>query len=68
AYPFSELKKIQGPVHDQINGQQVHIQFNAEANSASAMDAVGKPLPSVMAFWFAWYAFHPETEVYVKYH
>ena len=68
AYPFSELQKIKGLVHDQINGQQVHIRFNAEANSALAMDAAGKPLPSVMAFWFAWYAFHPETEVYAKQH
>lgn len=68
AYPFSELKKSEGPVHDQIHGQQVHITFNAKANSASAMDAAGKPLPSVMAFWFAWYTFHPETEVYTKNH
>ena len=68
AYPFSELKKSEGPVHDQIHGQQVHITFNAKANSASATDVAGKPLPSVMAFWFAWYTFHPETQVYTKNH
>jgi hypothetical protein len=65
AYPFSELKKVKGPVHDHIDGQQVQIRFNAKANSASATDAAGKPLPSVMAFWFAWYAFHPETKVFM---
>lgn len=64
AYPFSELKKANGPLHDKVNEQRVTIQFNAEAQSASAMDATGKPLPTVMAFWFAWYAFHPETEVF----
>jgi len=66
AYPFSELKKVKGPIHDHINGQRIQITFNAEAHSASAMDANGKPLPSVMAFWFAWYTFHPETKVYTK--
>lgn len=64
AYPFSELKKLNEPVHDRINGQEVRIIFNPEAQSASALDATGKPLPTVMAFWFAWYAFHPETEVF----
>jgi hypothetical protein len=24
----------------------------------------GDPLPATTLFWFAWYAFHPETEVY----
>lgn len=64
AYPFSELKKAQSPLHDEVHGQRVTIQFHADAQSASAMDASGKPLPTVMAFWFAWYAFHPETEVF----
>ena len=64
AYPFSELKNAENPVHDLINGQHVKIRFNAQAQSASAFDTGGKPLPAVMAFWFAWYAFHPATEVY----
>jgi len=65
AYPFSELKKVKGLVHDQIDGQRVQIKFNTEAHSASATDATGKPLPSVMAFWFAWYTFHPESEIFM---
>jgi len=64
AYPFSLLKKVKGPVHDHINGQEIQITFNAKARSASAIDGAGTPLPSVMAFWFAWYTFHPETKVY----
>ncbi|THJ24941.1 MAG: hypothetical protein CAF45_003730 [Nitrospira sp. CG24E] len=27
-------------------------------------DTEGKLLPSIMAFWFAWYAFHPKTEIF----
>ncbi len=64
AYPFAELKKVKGPLTDQINGQKVRILFNPRALSASVSDADGKPIPSVMAFWFAWYAFHPETQVF----
>ena len=64
AYPFAELKKMKGPLTDQINGQKVRILFNTRALSASVTDADGQPMPSVMAFWFAWYAFHPETQVF----
>ena len=64
AYPFAELKKVKGPLTDQINGQKVRILFNPRALSASVTDADGRPMPSVMAFWFAWYAFHPDTQVF----
>ncbi len=64
AYPFVELKKQKGPLLDHINGQRVRIHYNPDAQSASATDADGKPLPSVMAFWFAWYGFHPDTQVF----
>ncbi len=64
AYPFSELEKASQPLTDQVNGQRVHIHFNPRANSASITDADGKPLPSMMAYWFAWYTFHPDTQVF----
>lgn len=64
AYPFAELKKVKGPLTDQINGQKVRILLNPRALSASVTDADGRPMPSVMAFWFAWYAFHPDTQVF----
>ncbi len=64
AYPFAELKKVKEPLSDQVNGQSVRIHFNPRAQSASVTDSDGRPLPSVMAFWFAWSAFHPDTQVY----
>ncbi|MBI4400724.1 MAG: DUF3179 domain-containing protein [Nitrospirae bacterium] len=64
AYPFSELKKLKGLLSDQVNGQKVRIHFNPRAQSASVTDTDGKPMPSMMAFWFAWYAFHPDTQVF----
>ncbi|MDA2911483.1 DUF3179 domain-containing protein [Nitrospiraceae bacterium AH_259_D15_M11_P09] len=63
AYPFVELQKLHKPLADRVNGQKVLIHFNPQAQSAFATDADGKPMPSVTAFWFAWYAFHPDTQV-----
>ena len=64
AYPFSELKKAGTPVGDQVGGRSITVRFNQKSRSASVIDADGTPLPSVMAFWFAWYAFHPDTHVF----
>ena len=65
AYPFAELQKGSGTVRDEVNGRSVIIRFNKRAQSASITDPAGQPIPSVMAYWFAWYAFHPDTLVFV---
>lgn len=59
AYPFVELKKVTAPLVDQVGGQPITVRFNARARSATATNADGTPVPSLMAYWFAWYAFHP---------
>jgi hypothetical protein len=66
AYPFSVLARrvdAQGLLRDHVGGQPVQIRFDREHQSAEAFDAAGKALPGVMAFWFAWVAFNPETTV-----
>ncbi len=65
AYPFSELKKLKGKVlEDTFAGQTLKIKYNTQAKSAEIMDAQGNLLPAITNFWFAWYAFNPDTEVY----
>lgn len=64
AYPFAEIKKVRSPISDQLGGQAITIHFNPQTRSASVTDADGRPLPSVMAYWFAWYTFHPDTRVF----
>jgi hypothetical protein len=64
AYPFSELAKTKGVVDDRIGEQAIRVRFDAEHENARAETAAGEALPAVVGFWFAWYAFHPETEVY----
>jgi hypothetical protein len=35
-----------------------------EEEAAWAEDADGSLLPAIRLFWFAWYGFHPDTEVF----
>ncbi|TAM08548.1 MAG: DUF3179 domain-containing protein [Paraburkholderia sp.] len=63
AYPFSELARAGAVVHDHVGGQLLEIRFDPVARSAQAFSA-GKPYPGQMAYWFAWFAFHPNTEVF----
>ncbi|MBZ9731525.1 DUF3179 domain-containing protein [Salegentibacter sp. JZCK2] len=65
AYPFSELKKLKGKIlEDTFAGQTLKIKYNTQAKSAEIMDAQDNHLPAITNFWFAWYAFNPDTEVY----
>ena len=66
AYPFSVLAKTVGEtgvLRDRLGGAPVQIRFDPEHRTAEALDRDGRALPSTMAFWFAWVAFHPTTEV-----
>jgi Protein of unknown function (DUF3179) len=66
AYPFDWLERrvdARGRWHDQLGGQRIRIQFDRQARSAEAYDASGRLLPTITAFWFAWVAFHPGTDL-----
>ena len=65
AYPFIELDKSGVSVlKDNVAGQAIEIHFNQQHRSGYIRLASGKTLASLTSYWFAWYAFHPETEVY----
>lgn len=64
AYPFSELERATTPLADTLGVRPVRIEYDAEHRTGRALDTTGQEIPSVIGFWFAWYAFHPETEVY----
>ena len=64
-YPFIELEKSPTEFTDRVNGQSITIRYDRRHRSATAFDQRGKQLAGVRTFWFAWYTFHPETEVYV---
>jgi hypothetical protein len=65
AYPFAELARTgEREIRDRVKDHEVLIRFDAENGSARAFDAEGRPLAGINGFWFAWYAFHPDTEVF----
>ncbi len=66
AYPFSELAKTTGTVQDDLDGVAVRVIYDKTSKTAQILNEKGEPLPSVVGFWFAWYAFHPGTEIFTE--
>jgi len=64
AYPLRELKKGENRFADKFAGEEFSVEFDAKHQTARIVKADGPEIPTTMAFWFAWYAFHPETDVY----
>jgi len=63
AYPLSALAKTEGPLSEQIDGKELTIVFNPKAKSAR-VERADDGIHWAYSFWFAWYAFHPKTEVF----
>lgn len=65
AYPFSEIDKSgKALIEDEFAGQKVSIHWDRGNQQASIADASGNTIAAIEGFWFAWFAFHPQTEVY----
>lgn len=64
AYPFDELRDGPERFTDHFRGQKIEVHFDRRNQTARIFDHNGDELPTVIAFWFAWYAFHPDTDVY----
>ena len=65
AYPFAELSRTgKRRISDSFAGRLLTVSFDETAGSARAFDRDGRELATVTGFWFAWYAFHPGTEVF----
>ncbi len=68
AYPFSVLSdSVRSGQHselsDQVGGKNIRLVFDA-ANRSGRVYAADTLLPSTTSYWFAWYAFHPDTLIY----
>jgi len=64
AYPFKELKNGESRFDDEFAGAKFSVEFDAKHRTARVVKADGSEIPTITAFWFAWYAFHPETDVF----
>ena len=64
AYPLDGLRATSGPVHDRLAGQKLRIVYDRRAGTASVEDEKGREVPALVTYWFAWYAFHPDTNLW----
>jgi hypothetical protein len=64
AYPFSELNDSQATFRDEFQGQSFEVRYDKKNETASIFGQDGEEWPTLISFWFAWYAFHPDTEIY----
>jgi len=76
AYPFIELNKYADSTDkdntrdvisftDTVNDQVFTIRWNRKAQSGTITSEKGLVMPIVQSYWFAWYTFHTETEVFI---
>jgi len=65
AWSLSDLDKhAKSNFTDQFAGETLTIKFDSKNQSVEIYNANGQKLTATNLFWFAWYAFHPDTEVY----
>jgi hypothetical protein len=65
AYPFVELDKLgKSRFSDDLNGKTFTFEWDSKNQSVTVLDSSGIETASIQGFWFAWFAFHPDTEVF----
>ncbi len=67
AYPFIELNKNNKSLFtDIVNETSLTIHWNKKEQTGYITDEQGTIIATVQSYWFAWYAFHPDTDVFIK--
>lgn len=65
AYPFIELEKnARASFADSINGTNITIHWDGQNRAVTITDVSDKEIAGIQGFWFAWFAFHPDTEIF----
>lgn len=63
AFPFRRLERAKGPVELRFGNVRVEIRYDRATETAEAL-VDGKPASAFTGYWFAWYGFHPKTEIW----
>lgn len=66
AYPLALLGDKAGKLNDQVGERKIEIHLGSGGEVVEVVDQKGRAVPMIFAFWFAWQAFHPDTEVYTR--
>lgn len=65
AYKEDDLKELKG-IEDTIGGIRIKVERDDSGIVSIANLETGEEIVKERGFWFAWYAFHPDTELYTK--
>ena len=66
AYPLVLLTKKTGILTDRIGKHTIRIELSPDGEVFSVTGKSGQVLPHTTLYWYAWQAFHPQTQVYAK--
>ena len=65
AYPFVELDKLgKSRFNDSVNGREFNFAWDRKNRSLTVTDVEGREVAGIQGFWFAWFAFYPDTLVF----
>ncbi|MDJ0520663.1 MAG: DUF3179 domain-containing protein [Planctomycetota bacterium] len=62
AYAMSALRMIRDTWDDTVGGEMIMLRYEREGDTVSVWNG-GAEMPHVRLFWFAWWAFHPDTDL-----
>ena len=64
AYPLAAIEAAPGhEINDEVGGQTIKLRADGDGSGVTIVEAP-KQAQVVHTFWFAWSAFHPETDIY----
>ena len=64
AFPLSALEEDLRSVRARVGPEDVFVYWFRDSWTAFATDPKGRRIPATIAYWFAWSAFHPDTQVW----
>ena len=68
--PYTDYKnssRLMFPVAEHSNAyrrKELTIEWQEDEQYARALDSNGEEITTVIVYWFAWYAFHSDTEIF----
>jgi hypothetical protein len=65
AYPLEVIVQEEGTLSDRVGDTRVRIRIE-DGQVVSVKDGQGQAMRHLFAYWFAWQAFHPETQVFSR--
>ncbi|TVP88612.1 MAG: DUF3179 domain-containing protein [Thioalkalivibrio sp.] len=65
AYPLPGFADSgQHRLEHELAGESITVLIDSDGQTGRVLNEQGEEIPSLISFWFAWFAFHPETDWY----